>query len=61
MERFEIGDTVVLGFKGSVCQGQIVGKEDQRVVVSFVYNPGDGRAPESVMYTLDASQIIEKI
>lgn len=52
------GDEVRFMFKGTECSGLIIGADGDTYTVSFVYNPGDGRAPESVIYTITEKDIL---
>lgn len=58
MENLQIGQEVEFYFKGAMCRGTIVNCSlNCKYIVSFVWNPGDGRAPESVMYGFDESDL----
>ena len=58
MEDCQTGQTVTFMFKGTECTGEIISvSDDGTCMVSFVYRPGDGRAPESVIYTLDKTKL----
>ena len=58
MRNLKIGDDVRFLYKGTICFGQIVSIRDDSYIVSFVYTPGDGRAPESVIYSISSSSIL---
>ena len=58
MRKLKIGDDVRFLFKGTLCFGQIVYIKDNSYIVSFVYNPGDGRFPENVMYSITEKCIL---
>lgn len=58
MKEYNIGDEIRFTFKGTVCSGQVIAMDGDRYAVSFVYNPGDGRAPESVIYTITEKDIL---
>lgn len=59
MKEYSIGSDVWFTFKGTVCSGQVIAVDGNRYTVSFVYNPGDGRAPESVIYTITEKYMLQ--
>ena len=55
---YDTGDEVRIMFKGTECSGLIIRTDGDTYTVSFVYSPGDGRAPESVIYTITEKNIL---
>ena len=59
MKKYSINDEVKFIFKQIVHNGTIVSIEgDKLYTVRFIYNPGDGRAQESAVYTITEKNIL---